>query len=580
MTDRTTQYALDVVSGKRIAGELVILACRRHLDDIEKSKQADYLFYFDVKQANRIIAFAEELTIAEGEEPKAVHCYDFQCFILGSLNGWRKKKGGYRRFRSSYVQLARQNGKSLMNGILAAYYGNFDKYKYPQIYCTATKKEQAKIVFSEVQKFIQADAELEEHFKIMDYKSEIYCKDTRGKIEALSKDTKSIDGFRPYLGIVDEYHAHKSDQMYKQLEGGTKRLKSCLISVITTAGFNLKSPCYEMYEYCVQILKGAVENDSKFVYIAQLDEKDDLWNPENWLKANPSLVYDSEALENMKDPAKTAREMGGRTLRDFVVKQLNCWMQISDDVYLKDMDAWKAGETDLSLKDFTGSKTYVGLDLSSGGDLTSISFVIPYALEGVKKYFVDSHSFIPKKRVQEHIDSDRAPYDVWIKEGLITVTETMGGVKTDYKYILTYLQKIVEECGLDVQFICYDPHNASAFLQDLDDLGYDAISVTQSARYLNDATSDFRLEIESGNVTHPKNGMLTWSIANAKTVSNSFGEIKIDKEDHTERIDPVDATIDAWTSAMKGEVKTDINDSVEEWLQVYEQYTKKGGTRR
>ena len=150
-----------------------------------------------------------------------------------------------------------------------------------------------------------------------------------------------------------------------------------------------------------------------------------------------------------------------------------------------------------------------------------------------------------------------------------------GGVKTDYRYILTYLEKIITEYELDVQFILYDPHNASAFLTDLEALGFDSVAVTQSAKALNDATVDFRLEIESGNVEHDGNAMIKWSIANAKTTSNSFGEIKIDKEYQTERIDVIDAIIDAWTAAMKGEVKQNTAESVEEWLKLYEASKKK-----
>ena len=158
--DRCTQYALDVVSGKITAGEYVRLACQRHLDDIEKSKAAPYKYYFDVEKSEEIINFAEELTIAEGEENEHVTAYPFQCFILGSLNGWRTKEKSYRRFRTSYVQLGRQNGKSFINGILACYYGNFDGYKYGKIFCTATKQDQANIVFDEVAKFINSDEDL------------------------------------------------------------------------------------------------------------------------------------------------------------------------------------------------------------------------------------------------------------------------------------------------------------------------------------------------------------------------------------------------------------------------------------
>ena len=543
------------------------------MEDIEKAKAAPYKYYFDVEQAERIIDFAETLTIAEGEEEQDVECYEFQCFILGSLNGWRTKTGGHRRFRTSYIQLGRQNGKSFINGILAAYYGNFDKYKYGQIYCTATKKDQSMIVFNEIVKFIRSDSDLEECFRIHEHNSTIERLITHSKIKALSGDTKSIDGFRPYLGIVDEYHAHKDDQMYKLLEGGIKKLKSALISVITTAGFDLKSPCFALYEYCVKVLKGVAQNDTQFIYIAQMDKKDDMWTPENWIKANPILQYDKDSLENMIPIAETAKEMGGSTLRDFIVKQLNMWLQWTNDVYIKDMSIWNACAVKKTLEDFRKQKCYVGLDLSSGGDLTALAIVIPFVKDGVKKYYVHAHSFIPKRRVEEHIKTDRVPYDLWIREGLVTVTETMGGVKTDYKYVLSYLEKIVKQYELDVQLICYDPHNASAFLVDLEALGYDSISVTQSAKALNDATVDFRLEIESGNVEHNGDPAITWSIANAKTTSNSFGEIKIEKEYQTERIDIIYAIIDAWTSAMKGDAKPDLNGAFEMWMKLNQKYT-------
>lgn len=574
--DRTTQYAKDVVEGRIVAGKRVKQACQRHLDDLESSKYAPYRYYFDVDEAEDIINFAEELIIAEGEEEEFVTCYPFQCFILGSLNGWRIKDKNYRRYRTSYVQLARQNGKSFLNGILAAYYGNFTKYKYGQIYCTATKKEQALIVFNEIKKFINSDDDLKELFKIHEHNATIDCLLTNSKIKALSGDTKSIDGFRPYLGIVDEYHAHRNNQMYKLLEGGIKKMKSALISVITTAGFNLKSPCYKLYEFCCKVLDGVVQNDTQFIYIAELDEDDDIWTKENWVKANPALEYDEDALENLVPISITAKEMGGEDLRDFLVKQLNKWIQWSNSVYIKDIQVWKNLGTKRTLEDFRGKKCYVGIDLSSGGDLTSIALVFPYILNGVKKYYVYSHSFMPKKSVDAHIQLDDEPYDIFINDGLLTVTETLGGIKTDYKYIISHLKKLIKEYDLDVKMICYDPHNASAFLGDLEQIG-DCLLIKQSARALNDATVDFRLEIMAGNVEYNEdNDLLTLSIANAKTISNSFGEIKIDKDLLIDRIDPIDAIIDAWVMAMKDEFLVDTNELLDDYLDNYEKYMEDG----
>jgi len=143
---------------------------------------------------------------------------------------------------------------------------------------------------------------------------------------------------------------------------------------------------------------------------------------------------------------------------------------------------------------------------------------------------------------------------------------------------------------LKPQLVCYDPHNASAFLSDLEALGFDSVAITQTAKELNDATVDFRLEIKAGNVVIegtevgkgkvvPFDELLTWSIANAKTISNSYGEIKIDKALDEDRIDPIDAIIDAWKAAMKEEYKPDTNEVVNEWLEMYEKYMGKGGEK-
>lgn len=566
--DRVTQYALDVVEGREVAGRYVKLACQRHLDDLEKSKLAPFKYEFDLEKANHILEFAETLTIAEGEEEIPVELAGFQIFILGSLNGWVTKGTGYRRFRNSYVQLGRQNGKSFLNGILGTYYGAFSGYKYGQLYCTATKSDQAKIVLNEMIKFINSDEDLSEFFKVKEHDNTIIALNTNSTIRALGRDTKSIDGFRPLLGIVDEYHAHRNNQMYKLFEGGTRKMKQCLISVITTAGFELNCPCFKLYEYCKNILENVFTNDAQFVYIAEMDEDDDIWNPSNWIKANPLVCRDAEDLENLVKVGNSAKDMGGDDLRDFLTKGLNIWIQFTDDQYIKPK-FWKECETEKTLEDFRGEKCYAGLDLSSGGDLTSLALVFVYYVDGVKKYFIHSHSFIPKMRVEEHIKSDDAPYDLWIKNGLLTITETLGGIKTDYKYIIKYLKELIEKYDLKVEQIGYDPHNADAFLTDIQEIVSDCIEIYQTHKWLNDATEDFELETRAGNIEYNKeNELLSWSALNAKTVSNGNGEIKIDKDKRQKRIDPIDAIIDAYKLAFKEEKLVNINETVDKYFDI------------
>lgn len=563
--DRTTEFAKSVVNGtiERRFGELEYLSCKRHLNDLERQGTEEFPYIWSLDKSVYMIDFAESLTIAEGEEETPLGLWDFQCFMFGSWNGWVHKDTGYRRFRTSYIQLARQNGKSLSNAVPSLFYGNFDGYKYPQLYVTATKEAQARIVLKECIKFINADVELkEELFDVKDYKAEILCNLTNGTIKALGRDTKSIDGFRPYFASVDEYHLHKDSQMYKLLSDGTKKLKQCLISVITTAGFDLNSPCKLLYDYCVNILKGVVEDETQFVYITQMDSDDDIWDERNWEKSNP--LWTQETLNSLRADAIKAKEMQGEELRNFMTKSLNMWVQFADNQYM-DVDKFKACASVKTLDDFRGHSCIAGLDLSSGGDLTSLALVFKYNAEGTSKYFVHTHSFIPATKVAQHIKTDKVPYDMWIKDGLLTATETLGGIKTDYKYIISYLSKLIDEYNIDLEMVCYDPHNASAFLYDLEELGVDSLSIVQSARNLNDATVDFRLEVEAKNVEwNEKNKLLLWSIANAKTVSNSFGEIKLDKDLQTRRIDPIDAIIDAWKIVMT--TSDDINEITNEYL--------------
>lgn len=573
--DRVSRFAEKNLKNKKEFGEDARLALKRHLDDLKRSEKndPDFPYEFIPEKAEDIIEIANKLTIAEGEGDEIFTCAGFQEFILGSLFGWVQKETGRRRFTDSYVQVARQQVKSVLNAILGIKCSNFDNYNYGQIYCTATKSDQARIVLTEISKFINADTDLQELFTIHDYKSEIIGKLTNTVIRALGRDTKSIDGFRPYLGIVDEYHAHKDNQMYKLLKGGTRKLKQSLISVITTAGFNLNAPCYELYKYCRRVLRGIDKNDRQFIYIAQMDSNDDIWDPVNWIKCCPLTGKDAELLSQMMEDAKKAKSMGGEELRDFLTKSLNIWVTNSETAFI-DLADWEQCGSKRTLEDFRGKKAICGLDLSSGGDLTSLVLEFPFEdpETGDKKYYVYSHSFIPKRRMQEHMDKeDNAPYVIWANEEYLTVTTAAGGIKTDYKTILGHLHKIVDEYEIDLTSIGYDPHNASAFLLDLEDFGCDLVEIKQSARSLNDATIDFQLEVKAHNIEYDeKNKLLTRSMNDAiLSDANSFGEIKIDKMLQKNRIDPCDAALDAHKLAMGVEIEeVTVNDSVEAYLKM------------
>ena len=556
--DRVTEYARKVVSGNVVAGELHILACKRHLNDLKRQRTEEFPYYYDPEKAMEIIEYAETLTIAEGTEPKPVVLLDSQAFDLGCTFGWFKVSNGKRRFRRRYKSVARQNGKTFENGIMGTYISGFGGYNHGKLFTVATKKRQARLAWEEMSKFITIDPDLNEYFKVKDYKSLIEALDTHCTIEALSKEAGLDDGFRAIYSSIDEIHQHKDNKIYKALYNGTRALDETLVSMITTRGDNLNSFCKEMDDYAIRVLRGLATAEDFYIDIYSLDPDDDIWDSKNWIKANPFMCSSPEKFKIIETDARTARDMGGSDLRDFLTKSLNLWVQNTDDQFIV-ADKWQKCGSNRTLEDMRGRSCWVGVDFSSGGDLTTYSLEFPEDYidennEVKEKYYFYSHSFMPRGRLEEHIETDLAPYDLWEQMELITVTGGSGDFKNDYKFIVRDLERIKKEYDLTFLGIGIDPHNADGVIADLEEFGCPVVVIVQSCKSLNDATVDIQLLVKSESVDYNVgNELLTWSFLNAAVVRNSFNEIKIDKKPgfRTKRIDPVDACIDAHACMLK-----------------------------
>ena len=578
--DRVTTYARAVAAGKVICGELHRLACMRHLNDLERERTNEFPYYWDPDAAERVLEYSETLTLAEGSEPKPLKLMECQAFDIGCTFGWMKANTGKRRFRRRYKSISRQQGKTMENGIMGTYVAGFGGYQHGKLFTVATKKRQARLAWEEMAKFVQIDPDLGELFDVKEYKSTIVALETMCTIEALSRESGLDDGFRSIFSSIDELHQHRDNKIYKAIYNGTRSLPETLVSMITTRGDQLNSFCKEMDDYCIKVLRGLTTAEDLFVDIYCLDPGDDIWDERNWAKACPFTCADPERLATLRQDAQTARDMGGSELRDFLTKCLNMWVKNTDDQYI-DPDAWKeCGENGRKMSEIVAAgyrDCWVGLDLSSGGDLTTLALEFP--LEG-GKYYLHSHSFMPRGRLEEHMETDLAPYDLWEQMGLITVTGGHMDFMNDYKFIIAHLAELRERYDLNFLGIGIDPHNAAGVMQDLEALNTQerpcgpVTIITQSARNLNDATVAIQLLTKSGAPEYdPGNELLTWSMVNAAVVRNSFEEIKVDKKPGAKfkRIDPVDAIIDAHALLLLttgGEAAVNVDNEVENYLKM------------
>ncbi|MED4586663.1 terminase large subunit [Brevibacillus choshinensis] len=547
--DAVTQYANDVLNGIEVAGGYVRKACERHLRDLERQGTDEFPYVFDEKLAEKVHRFFRFCSHTKGElagQPIALD--PFQKFILGSVFGWIHKDTGLRRYRKAYVQLARKNAKSTILSGVGLYMLMADKEGGAEVYCTATKREQARIVYEDAKAMGEKSKDLSKRLKTT--RDAIFHKTSGSKMLPLSKDTKTLDGLNPHLGIIDEYHAHPTSEMYDVVVSGMGQRPQPLLFIITTAGFNLSAPCFTEYEYCCKLMDGTLDNESYFVFIAQMDKEDDVGDETAWIKANPLMAKDEKGMQYLREEWKIAQDVPEK-MRNFLTKNLNIWVDMKENGYMP-MDKWKDCGVAI-LPELSGRECYAGIDLSKKIDLTSISFEFPLD-DG--KVAVLSHSFIPEDTLVAKRQTDKVPYDLWEKQGWLTVTP---GAVVDYQFIKAYMLNLIEENNWKIKETCYDPYNATQFAQDMEAEGFLMVEIRQGVKTLSEPTKNFREMVLSGNVIHDNNPVLTWAVSNAVTKQDHNENIMLDKDKSTNRIDPIAALINAHVRCMLSGFEPDLN---------------------
>lgn len=545
--DSVTQYATDVVEGRIVAGKWVRLAAERHLHDLEKAGTYEFPYVFDPARAELVFAFFRFCRHVKGPlAGQPIELEPWQRFIIGSIFGWVHRDTGLRRYRKAYVQVARGNGKSTLLSGLGLYMLMADGEQGPEIYATATKRDQARIVYDAARMMAIRSPDLLK--RLEPGKAEMLHPASGGKFAPLSKDTKSLDGLNPHLGIIDEYHAHPTQEMYDLLVSAMGKRLQPLLFIITTAGFALASPCYEEYTYLTKVLAGELENEQYFAYIAQLDPEDNPQEESCWIKANPLLAATEAGMEYLRAELQAALDMPSK-MRNFLTKNLNMWVDQREQGYMP-MDRWRicAANKDNPMPDLSGRECYIGVDLGAKIDLTSVAVEFP--LEG-GRFAVLSHSFIPEERLRERLKTDKQPYDSWARLGWLTV---VPGAVVDQQAIIDWIDAEVAKNGWQVREICVDPWNATQFAIELQKRGYTVVEVTQGIRTLSEPTKHFREVVLNGQVIHDGSPVLNWAMANAVTREDHNGNIMLDKAKSRERIDPVAALMNAHARAMHYEM--------------------------
>lgn len=550
--DDAYKYCVLVLSGTFTTCKDTQLACIRHLRDIKRSiEDDDFKFVYKPKRAKKVIKFVEALPDTKGNFNKLGY---FQKFIVSMVRGWFTDDD-YLRFKKAFISMARKQGKSILVSGLTLYSFLFDREPKEgrQIFCTANDKKQAGIVFNMVAKqlmyFVSQVPELKKDVKKV--RELLQNKTDDSYVMPLSRDTGAVDGFEPFLAVVDEYHAAKTNEMLELVESGQGNLLQSLIFIISTAGYELNGPMYmDEWPYAKEILANTYQDEEYFAIIYEQDSEEEWQDKSMWAKSNPLINESDELKEHIEEylEKRVAANTKKGTMFRVLVKNFNYWMQASEESYL-DFNDWKKNETDFDIK---GTKTYIGLDLSRADDLTAVSFI---HLDEVKKqYFVTSHSFVATKGgLQAKIERDLIDYRQMAQHGYCTITDLQSGI-INSNQVLDYIEKYILTNNLDVQAICYDPHAIHGFIAEIEKRNwrYELIEIRQGAMTLSNPVIDFRLKVIDEQIKHHKNPLLDIAVKNAvsKNVNDS---VMIEKKLNREKIDPLMSTIFAYVIASEHE---------------------------
>jgi phage terminase large subunit-like protein len=546
MIHTCTQYALEVVEGRRVVGHSEYLACKRHLDDLDRQGSDEFPWVFDKDRADRVYEFISYCHHVEGDlAGQPILLVAFQKFDVGVMFGWVHRDSGERRFKKAYIQMARKNAKTTLLATVVLYLMVGDGEISPRVFCAAVDRGQARLMYDGAKSMAENSPDIAKRLIVRDYK--ITHVKRGGVLAPLSKETRNKDGLHPSGAIVDEYAQHTTSEIYDLLssaKGGHR--KQPFMAIITTAGMDLESPCHHEYEYCRLILEDPSLNERYFVMIRELDPEDDEHNPAVWIKSNPLRVLLPRSLEELqeqhdeafgsKDPAK---------IRTFRIKNLNIWQHGNEDTFMSDLMDHQWDALGVSKKKFgemtKGMLCLVGVDLSKKIDLTAVGFVFVLDAERVA---VCAHGFIPEEAIKRHQKTDKIPYSEWVRKKWITATE---GDVTDYGRIREHIEKCKTEYGWQVHQLCYDPYQATHFATELADGGYVTVEIRQTMANLSEPTKLFRDLVAAGKLVHDGSPLLKWSVGNARQIVDSKENIMLSKRKagDTRRIDLLAAIIDA-----------------------------------
>ena len=545
MSNYITDYYAAITTGAEVVSDKV-RRTYKHL--VDKLNDQDSEYRFDENEAKYVIEFIERFCChSKGKwAGQRVVLELWQKALLSALFGFKHKDTGIREYRELMLLIGRKNGKSLLASALGVYLQIADDEGGPEIYSVATKKDQAKIIWSEAVRMIKHSPELRQHAKCL--VSKITTGFNNGTFQPLGSDSMTLDGLNVHGALIDELHAIKDRNLYDVvIDGMSARTQP--LSIITSTAGTVRDNIFDLkYDECKRIIDGyddpnGYHDETVLPIVYELDSRSEWTDPACWKKANPGLgtIKNYETLANKVERAKA---------NPLLVKNLLC----------KDFNVREtAAQAYMTFEELNNEATFDmaalhprygigGVDLSQTTDLTCATML--FQVQGDPTIYVKQMYWIPEELLEQRIAEDNVPYDVWRQQGLL---QTSPGNKIDYRLVVQWFQELQANEDIYLYKAGYDKWSATYFVQDMEEKFGKPIMdpVAQGAMTLSAPMKALKSDLASKKVNYNNNPILKWCMANVSVVEDRNGNIVPCKTNSRNRIDGFASLLDAYVSYLR-----------------------------
>lgn len=498
--------------------------------------------HYDKDAADYAVMFIESLCHTKGTwAGKPFELIDWQEQIIRDLFGVLKPNG-YRQFNTAYIEIPKKQGKSELAAAVALLLLCGDGEERAEVYGCAADRNQAKIVFDVAVDMVRFCPALSKRVKILESQKKITYLPTNSSYQVLSADVANKHGFNTHGVIFDELHTQPNRKLFDvMLQGSGDARMQPLYFLITTAGNDTNSICYEVHQKAIDIAEGRKVDPTFYSVIYGAAEDEDWTDPKVWKKANPSLGI-TVGIDKVKAACESAQQNPGEE-NAFRQLRLNQWVKQS--VRWMPMDKWDACAFPVSEDDLEGRICYGGLDLSSTTDITAFVLVFP-PLDEEDKYYILPYFWIPEETLDLRVRRDHVPYDLWERQGTLMTTE---GNVVHYGYIEKFIERLGEK--FNIREIAFDRWGAVQMVQNLEGMGFAVVPFGQGFKDMSPPTKELMKLVLEQRIVHGGHPVLRWMMDNIFIRSDPAGNIKPDKEKSTEKIDGAVATIMALDRAIR-----------------------------